>query len=134
MARHLCDVDETALIEAINADPEFQLAARFWNGSFRFGMGPAEAYVFRVRDGRVVDVNRQPTPFDAWDFEIAGPREGWNEILARVPKPFYQDVASAVVRHGFALGGDVESYFAYHAALRRVVEVMRRMLAARGET
>ena len=130
MAQQLSDVTQAALLEAINTDPEFQLAARFWNGSFRFGMGPAEAYVFRIRDGRVVDVNRQATPFDAWDFEISGPPEGWNEILAKVPKPFYQDVASAVIRHGFTLGGDVESYFAYHAALRRVVAVMRRLLAA----
>ena len=113
-------------LNAINADPEFRLAARFWNGSFRFSMEPEAAYVFRVRDGELVHVNREPTPFDAWDFEIAGPAEGWRQILKKVPPPFYQDVASAVFRHGFRLGGDLESFFAYHAALRRVVEVLRR--------
>jgi hypothetical protein len=117
--------NEHELLEAINADPEFGLAARFWNGSFRLSMGAEEAYIFRVRDGRVVHVNRQPTVFDAWDFEIGGPKEGWAEILAKVPRPFYQDPASAVFRHGFTLGGDVESFFAYHAALRRVIAVLR---------
>jgi hypothetical protein len=124
MAR-LDDARSRSLLAAVNEDPEFQLAARFWSGSFRLGMGPAEAYVFRIRDGRLVDVNLAPTSFDAWDFEIAGPAEGWTEILAPVPKPFYQDVASALLRHGFTLGGDVESYFAYHAALRRLVDLMR---------
>jgi hypothetical protein len=117
--------NEHELLEAINADPEFRLAARFWNGSFRLSMGADQAYIFRVRDGQVVHLNRQPTVFDAWDFEIGGPKEGWAEILAKVPRPFYQDPASAVFRHGFTLGGDIESFFAYHAALRRVIAVLR---------
>jgi hypothetical protein len=116
---------EHELLEAINADPEFRLAARDLNGSFRLSMGGDEAYVFRVRDGRIVDLNRRPTVFDAWDFEIGGPTDGWTEVLARVPRPFYQDPASAVFRHGFTLGGDVESFFAYHAALRRVISALR---------
>lgn len=116
---------ERNLLEAINADPEFRIAARFWNGSFRLSMGAEEAYVFRVRDGQIVHLNVRPTVFDAWDFEISGPKEGWTEILAKVPRPFYQDPASAVFRHGFTLGGDVESFFAYHGALRRVIAAMR---------
>jgi len=122
---------ETAdrVIAAINDDPEFRLAARYWNGSFRLSMGAAEAYLFRVRDGAIVAVNRQPTPFDAWDFEVAGPADGWAEILAKTPRPFYQDVASAIFRQGFALGGDVESFFAYHAALRRVIATLRQLAA-----
>lgn len=119
--------NQAAVVAAVNDDPEFRLAARFWNGSFRFGMGAEEAYVFRVRDGRLVDVNLAPTVFDAWDFEVAGPADGWREVLSREPRPFYQDVASAILRHGFTLGGDVESFFAYHAALRRVLDVLRRL-------
>jgi hypothetical protein len=119
---------ERPLLEAINADPEFRRAARYWNGSFRWSMPPDEAYLFRIRDGALVAVNRHPTIFDEWDFEISGPKEGWKEILAAVPRPFYQDVASALFRHGFSLGGDVESFFAYHAALRRMLAVMRRAL------
>lgn len=126
MSQRITAANQSALLGAVNADAEFRLAARFWNGSFRLSIGADEAYLFRVRDGEIVHVNRQPTPFDAWDFEIAGPRDGWAEIFARTPRPFYQDVASALFRHGFTLGGDVESFFAYHAALRRVIDVIRR--------
>jgi len=126
MAARITSTNEAAILGAINGDPEFRLAARYWNGSFRLAMGPSEAYVFRVRDGAISAVNREPTVWDAWDFEVSGPADGWAEILARVPKPFYQDVASAIFRHGFTLGGDVESFFAYHAALRRVIDVLRR--------
>ena len=131
MSQRITAANQGALLEAINADPEFRLAARFWNGSFRLSMGADEAYLFRVRDGELQHVNLQPTVFDPWNFEIAGPKDGWNEILAEVPRPFYQDVASALFRHGFTLGGDVESFFAYHAALRRVLAVLRRPLASR---
>ncbi|MGH7806160.1 MAG: hypothetical protein ACREQJ_17555, partial [Candidatus Binatia bacterium] len=71
MGRRIHEGNRTAIVEAVNGDPEFRLAARFWNGSFRFsmtgsaGIGGAEAYVFRVRDGRLVDVNVEPTQFDA---------------------------------------------------------------------
>ena len=125
MGTHITEKNESAVLDAINGDREFQMAARYWNGSFRWSMGPSEAYLFSVRDGRIAAVNREPTPFDAWDFEIAGSADGWREILAASPKPFYQDVASAMLRHGFTLGGDVESFFAYHAALRRMLAVLR---------
>lgn len=128
-ARRITADNAERLVAAINDDPEFRLAARYWNGSFRMSMGADEAYLFRVRDGALVDVNRAPAPFDAWDFELAGPADGWAEILAKVPRPFYQDVASAIFRHGFTIGGDVESYFAYHAALRRVLAVLRELSA-----
>jgi hypothetical protein len=126
MSQRITAANQGALLEAVNADPEFRLAARYWNGSFRLTMGSDEVYLFRVRDGELANVNLQPTVFDAWDFEIAGPKDGWKEIFAETPRPFYQDVASALFRHGFTLGGDVESFFAYHAALRRVIAVLRR--------
>ncbi|MET0154123.1 MAG: hypothetical protein ABW298_16150 [Candidatus Binatia bacterium] len=126
MSQRITAANQGALLEAVNADPEFRLAARYWNGSFRLTMGPDEAYLFRVRDGELMNVNLQPTVFDAWDFEIAGSKDGWKEIFADTPRPFYQDVASALFRHGFTLGGDVESFFAYHAALRRVIALLRR--------
>ncbi|MGH7823296.1 MAG: hypothetical protein ACREQ9_26345 [Candidatus Binatia bacterium] len=128
----ITDRNESTLLEAINSDPEFRLTARYWNGEFKLAMGAAEAYIFRVRDGRVASVNRSPAPFDAWDFEVAGPAEGWREILRREPRPFYQDLASAVFRHGFTLGGDLGSFFAYHAALRRMVAVMRERCGTEG--
>jgi hypothetical protein len=129
MGTRITGSNEQTILGAINADPEFRLAARFWNGSFRLSIGTDEAYLFRVCDGELAGVNRAPTVFDAWDFEISGPKDGWAEIFARVPRPFYQDVASAIFRHGFTLGGDVESFFAYHAALRRVIDVLRRAAA-----
>jgi len=125
MSQRITAANESKLCAAINADPEFRLAARFWNGSFRLSMGADEAYLFRVRDGELAGMSRQPTIFDAYDFEVAGPKDGWAEMLTPVPRPFYQDVASALFRHGFTLGGDVESFFAYHAALRRVIAVLR---------
>ena len=129
MMRRITENNCARFLDALNSDPEFAIAARHWNGSFRLGLGAEEAYIFRVRDARIVDVNRRPTVFDDWDFEVAGPAEGWQQILSATPAPFYQDVASAIFRHGFTLGGDVATFLAYHAALRRVIDVLRRTSA-----
>src|ERR1041384_551303 len=125
MSQRITAGNQSALLAAVNGDPEFRLAARFWNGSFRLSMGADEAYLFRVRDGELAGMSRQPTIFAAYDFEGAGPKDGGAEMPAPVPRPCYQDVASALFRHGFTLGGDVESFFAYHAALRRVIAALR---------
>ena len=88
MSQRITAANQGALLEAVNADPEFRLAARYWNGSFRLTMGPDEAYLFRVRDGELMNVNLQPTVFDAWDFEIAGSKASLERLIRRPLRSF----------------------------------------------
>ena len=105
-------------------DPEFQLAARYWNALVRVRMGDA-AVILKIRDGEIAAVDDAPTIFDAYDFEVAASEEDWRKFLEPIPPPFYQDVFSATLRHGFTVGGDLESLFAYYPAARRLFELMR---------
>ena len=43
------------IAEAFNADPEFRLCARFWNGVLEFGVGD-RVYAITMADGAVAGV------------------------------------------------------------------------------
>lgn len=112
-------IDIPRLCEAANSDPEFRLAARLWDGTLRIDVG-ADVHLLNLSAGRA-------TPGEAgaafsYDVRVAGPAEGWREMLAPVPRAFYHDLSAAAARHGFALEGDSD---AYYPALRRLVELLR---------
>lgn len=124
--------DGPAAIEAANGDGEFKLAARLWNADVRLEVG-AEASVVRVRDGRIVAF----APVD-WanraaghDVCISAPESDWRELLKPVPKPFFQDLMSAVSRQDFKLEGDVVSFYPYYRAINRLFELMRNLNQSR---
>jgi hypothetical protein len=120
---------DTAVIEravqlAAN-DGEFRIAARYWTGVFRLFVDD-HAHVLHVDDGAIsrLDLN-QPADVAFDDaVTLSGPADGWTELLAPIPRPFYQDIGGAQ-RHGFALWGDHERRFQYYPALQRFVVLLR---------
>jgi hypothetical protein len=115
--------DFSTLAGRANADGEFALHARFWNATVRLRVGPAR-YRLDIRDG----VLRDCTPWlggIAADLAIEADEAEWRNLLAPVPKPFYQDLYAATVHHGFSVTGDTVNYCAYYPALRRLIELLR---------
>jgi hypothetical protein len=117
------------LRELTNADDEFRLSARLWNGRVKVLFGD-DAYVLVLHDGQIEEVVDAPDEYQPYDILITGGDEDWEKLLAQVPEPFYQDLYSASVHHGMSFGGDLEQFFAYHAAIRRMTQIMRRMRTA----
>lgn len=117
------------LKQDLNSDPEFVLNARLWEGRFKLDFGD-EAYVIQMHNGKVERVIDQPDMFTAFDFSVSGTREGWEELLSPTPKPFYQDIFSAWLHHGFTIQGNLEQFFGFHMALRRMQQIMRHPAAA----
>jgi hypothetical protein len=115
------------LQEAANNDPEFRIAARFWNSTLRLDMGEA-ALLVRIREGRVAEVITGRQAFELLipvNLFISAPAGEWQKFLEPVPKPFYVDLWSASTHHGFKLGGDMESFYAYYPAVRRLCDILR---------
>jgi hypothetical protein len=108
----------------VNRDPEFMIAARYWNALLKVRMGE-QGCILKIQDGQIAAVEETPTLFDAYDIEVAAPEEDWRKFLEPIPPPFYQDVFSAAIRHSFTVGADLESLFAYYPAARRMFELMR---------
>jgi hypothetical protein len=116
-------LDWSKLVARANDDGEFRLHARFWNTRMRFEIGNKRLRI-DVHDG----VLSEPEPWFggmAANLDVAAPEGEWNALLARVPKPFYQDLQAATVHHGFRVTGDTRHYCAYYPALRRLIELMR---------
>ena len=118
-------IDGPRIREAANSDPEFAIAARFWNGDVRMDVG-AQAHALRMKDGRIAAFEKLATPPDgaSWDLWIAAPPEAWEQMLQPVPRPFWQDFMAAA-RQGVVLAGDPACFGPYYPALRRLLEIMR---------
>ncbi|MGW5239201.1 hypothetical protein ACWEOW_09750 [Monashia sp. NPDC004114] len=111
------------LREALNGDPEFALQARYWTTQFRLTTD-SQSLLVTLRDGVVTSVDSLATPFDTWDFQLAGTDEQWANLLAATPPPFYQDYYAAMLYHGFRIEGDMRQIMAYYPAIRRTREVL----------
>ena len=115
------------LQEAANNDPEFRLAARFWDTALRMEMGN-EALLLHIEKGRIVELvsGHQAIAFlTPVHIVVSAPTSEWQRFLERIPKPFYVDLWGAMTHHGFKVGGDMESLYAYYPAVRRLFDIMR---------
>ena len=115
------------LQEVANSDPEFRLAARFWHTALRLEMG-AEALLLRIEKGQIAELlsGHQAFAFlTPVNIVVSAPTSEWQKFLERVPKPFYVDLWGAMTHHGFKVGGDMESLYAYYPAVRRLFDIMR---------
>jgi hypothetical protein len=126
--------DCDAVAQAANADGEFKLAARFWNADLRLAADD-EAYLMRIRDGRIAAFTPRgggEAAKVATDVQITGTCGGWRELLRPVPKPFFQDLMSAVSRENFQLEGDLIAFYPYYRATCRLLEIMRAVSPRQG--
>jgi len=127
-------IDVEAFAEALNEDPEFAIAARYWDATLKLTMGESKYMVF-IAGGKVTGIDAAPGMMEDWDYDfcIAAPLEEWEKMLQPVPPPFYQALLPAVLLHGFDFGGDFETFCAYYRAFSRFIEVMRENTVTVGE-
>ena len=122
--------DPETLVSAANADPEFALAARYWNATLVL-RAPDHAWRVEIANGRLTGC-REPQPSESATVTIAASSDGWREFLAPVPRPFYQDLLGGCVQHhGFTIGGDMLVLNAYYHAIQRLFAIMREQGAGR---
>ena len=78
------------------------------------------SHALRFEDGTLVDVSRcaADAPCDGF---IGGTDDHWHELLAPVPRPYYQDVVGAAVMHGMVVPFGDPGFAAYYPAVRRLV-------------
>jgi hypothetical protein len=120
-------VDPEELRSVHNADGEFRLQARYWDGALQLHFGDV-VHVLRLEQGEVVAVDAQPLPeSEPRTATIAAPVADWVEFLQPFPKPLYHELYPAMWHHGFQLRGDEDYVWTYYAALRRCGELLRRI-------
>jgi len=119
-------IDTESFVAAVNEDPEFGMAARFWDAVLKFEMGDSK-YMLDIKDGKIASLDADPGLMEDWDydFQVRAPEEEWAKLLQPEPQPFYQALLPAVLLHGFDFGGDFETFCAYYRAFSRLIEIMR---------
>jgi hypothetical protein len=123
--------DPTRLKTSVNADPEFRLAARYWNATLSLE-SPSCGLRVEIADGQVTSCRESDAGQPA-TITVLAPDDGWEQFLAPVPRPFYQDLLGGCVQHhGFEVAGDLLSLSAYYQASTRLFAVMRALRAAPG--
>ncbi len=112
-----------SVIEEANRDGEFRVAARLWSGTLRFDVGDRSVEL-AIADGLI----RAATGCDRTrrcGASVSGPLAEWELLLEAVPTPTHQDLFAGILLGRFQLEGDVESFYAYYPAVRRLVDLVR---------
>jgi hypothetical protein len=130
-------LDTEKFVEAVNDDPEFRIAGRFWDATIKLVVGD-EIAIIKIRDGQVKDVfepagRNYMIQVHEYDVFVSAPAAEWAQFFVDEPKPFYHDLFAAVTRHDFDWGGDVRLWFAYYGALRQMFWIMRRFVTLKQE-
>lgn len=122
-------IEWNELPERINADPEFALAARFWDATLRLDVG-SESRRLRFEGGALREVG--PCEGEAaCDVHISAPAREWERLLEPVPRPFYQDLFGAQLHHDIELNANPLDFAAYYPALRRLIQILREARSSR---
>ena len=122
--------DPARLQAGANADPEFRLAARYWNATLSLE-SPASALRVEIADGQVASC-RESVAGQPATITVVASDDGWQQFLAAVPRPFYQDLLGGCVQHhGFTVAGDMLALSAYYQATQRLFAVMRTLRSGR---
>lgn len=128
----MIEIPVAELQKAACEDPELRLAGRYLDTCVELGIGKAR-YCIHIHDGEVLKI-------EASDFArrhsypstitIEAPEDDWKKLLEPVPPPYYQDLWGAQVHHGFEIGGDRMTFYAYYRAVGRLLELLRESYVA----
>ncbi len=107
-------------------DPEFVREFRYFDGRVKIVVGE-EVNILNFTDGKLTGVDvGMPIATEAV-ISIQGDYSIWQNLLAKKPKPFFQCLQTAQVRHGMKVSGTNET-FAYLPALNRMISLLRTMI------
>src|SRR5215813_4988175 len=112
------------LLEQINNDPELRLVSRDMALNLCLEIG-SERRLINFRDGRAGKIGRFVSLTEPVDVTVKAPAEFWQLMLSPVPPPESQNLYAAVRSKRCDISGNSELYFAYYAAIMRMVELMR---------
>ena len=108
----------------MNRDPEFKLLSRDMTLNLALEIG-GERRLLKFRDGEMRSIGPFVPLAEPIDVTITGADEFWQQLLSPLPPPGFQNLYAGVRFAKCKVTGNSELYFAYYAAITRMVEVMR---------
>ena len=77
-----------------NGDETINAMAKYYTCSFMFDMENAKV-IIEMHDGKVKNINTNPSPLDPYDFALRASANTWREFGQTMPKPMYHGIWSA---------------------------------------
>tara|TARA_B100001123_G_scaffold304933_1_gene340624 strand:+ start:73 stop:462 length:390 start_codon:yes stop_codon:yes gene_type:complete len=77
-----------------NGDETIKAMAKYYTCSFMFDMEKAKV-IIEMHDGKVKNINTNPSPLDPYDFALRASANTWREFGQPMPKPMYHGIWSA---------------------------------------
>lgn len=118
-----------SVCEYARNDFEFTREMRFFSGSICIQIGQKANAMF-FENGKFLELKEVENGDDC-TIVISGDESIWEEMLKKVPRPFYQCLQTTQVKHGLYITTNTITY-AYLPALNRLLQIMK-MIVNGGE-
>ena len=120
-------LDCNAFKEMAQNDFEFKRETRYLDGIVKLEFGGGEVWALQFHNGELKTVeNGMPVSDRDCKIVIGGRSDQWENLLADKPKPFYQCIQSAAVKHNMTIS-DTNETFAYLPAVNRMITLLRKL-------
>ena len=91
--------------ELTNSDDTIGAMAKYYTCSFMFDM-EKEKVIIEMHDGKVKNINTNPSPLDPYDFAPRASAKTWREFGQPMPKPMYHGIWSASFQRDLKIEGN----------------------------
>lgn len=119
-------LDQKAFFDAARADFEFTRETRYLTGVIRIDLGD-QSWAMSFANGTFAGItDGSKVPDVECKIIVGGTKDQWDALLEVKPKPFYQCIQSAAVKHGMKINVANET-FAYLPALNRMTALLRQL-------
>jgi len=119
-------LNQSAFLEVARGDFEFKRETRYLTGVIKLDFGES-AWAMTFEEGALTGIaDGKKVPDTSCKIVVGGTSEQWDALLELKPKPFYQCIQSAAVKHGMKISDTNES-FAYLPGLNRMTTLLRQI-------
>ncbi len=120
------NVERQSFADTARQDFEFTRETRYLTGAIKLDFGTS-AWLLNFDDGKLTDIaDGAGVTEENCTIVVGGTPEQWEMLLEMKPRPFYQCIQSAAVKHGMRISDTHES-FAYLPALNRMTTLLRQL-------
>ena len=122
------NLDRQSFADMARQDFEFTRETRYLRGEIKLDFGTC-SWLLKFDDGALSDVvDGAGVAEESCKVVVGGTPEQWGMLLELKPRPFYQCIQSAAVKHGIRISDTHES-FAYLPALNRMTTLLRQLVS-----
>ena len=113
-----------ALPRRVNGDAVLLRRGRYLNTICELDIG-GDSMLLRISDGRIADVQRNPSVMPSADFAIIGEPAIWRRFLAADPPPGDHDLFAFLKRRELRVVGDLHPLMSYLLYFKAVFACLR---------